>query len=195
MPSQPESIAFSNGRCIAAGALSDVAFKTKQMRDRGEADAVWVFDAQGRVIEIDWRGTASEVSARAAFPSQPLTADETSRGRRPGRPKLGVVAREITLLPRHWEWLNDQPGGASVALRKLVEVARRSNDDGDQVRRSQENAYRFMHAIAGNEAGFEEASRALFVSDKVRFDEATAPWPADVRDYARALAEAAFSSR
>ena len=112
--------------------------------------------------------------------------------RGPGRPKLGVVAREITLLPRHWEWLAQQPGGASVAIRKLVEEARRTGEDKDRIRAGQEAAYRFMSAMAGNKPHYEEAIRALFAGDPVRFEELIAGWPADVRDHAARLAERAF---
>jgi hypothetical protein len=112
------------------------------------------------------------------------------RGR--GRPKLGVVAREVTLLPRHWQWLSVQPGGASVAIRKLVEEARKANAGKNRVRRAREVAYRFMSAMAGNLSGFEEATRALFGKDSERFQSLTDSWPRDVRDYARKLAAAAF---
>jgi hypothetical protein len=109
-----------------------------------------------------------------------------------GRPKLGVVAREVTLLPRHWEWLNRQPGGASVTLRKLVEEARRSGADRDRVRNAQEVTYRFLLAIAGNLPGYEEAMRALFASRRERFEELLAAWPPDIREHALHLAAEAF---
>jgi hypothetical protein len=115
------------------------------------------------------------------------------RGR--GRPKLGVVAREVTLLPRHWDWLNTQPGGASVALRKLVEEARRTSGDRDRTRAAQEAAYHFMSAIAGDLPGFEEATRALFAYDRRRFGDLVAQWPEDVRDHAIRLAFADLGSR
>jgi hypothetical protein len=101
---------------------------------------------------------------------------------------LGVVAREVTLLPRHWDWLAVQPGGASVALRKLVDEARRSSGDRDRTRAAQEATYRFISAIAGNLPGFEEACRALFAHDRRRFGDLIAGWPEDVRDYAIQLA-------
>ena len=110
-----------------------------------------------------------------------------------GRPRLGVVAREVTLLPRHWEWLSAQPGGASVALRKLVEEARRVKAPEDRRREAQESAYRFMTVMAGNEPGFEEALRALYSEDRERFEMYSAAWPKDVREHARELAGAAFS--
>ena len=115
---------------------------------------------------------------------------EPARG--PGRPKLGVVAREVTLLPRHWEWLASQPGGASVALRKLVEVARRSSEVKDRVRQAGAVAYRFMSTMAGHEPGFEEASRALFAGDQAGFEALIAAWPVDGQNHLKALATDAF---
>ena len=114
--------------------------------------------------------------------------------RGPGRPRLGVVAREVTLLPRHWEWLGTQPGGASAALRRLVESARRDGAGKDRVRAAQESAYRFMLAVAGNEPGFEEATRALFAGHAARFGECLAAWPPDVRAHALRVSAAAFGA-
>jgi len=188
--------AFEGFRRIASGVLAEVALKTKEVLDRGERAPLLIFDDMtGEQVEVDFRGTAEDVLNRLAERREGalhgrLPGEEASRG--PGRPKLGVVAREVTLLPRHWDWLNQQPGGASVALRKLVEAARRGNEGRDRVRRSQEAAYRFMTAIAGNLPGFEEALRALFGGDQGRFDEQVAPWPRDVRDHARKLAMDAF---
>ena len=103
-----------------------------------------------------------------------------------------MVAREITLLPRHWDWLAQQKGGASVAIRKLVDEARRNNEGSDRIRLAQEAAYRFMSTMAGNRPHFEEAIRALFANDAPRFEQLIAEWPADVRDHAARLAVPAF---
>lgn len=188
--------AFEGSRRIASGKLADVAVKSKEVLDRGTRAPVLIFDdLTGEQLEVDFRGTAEDVVKRLggnqAGPTVPPQADrEEARG--PGRPKLGVVAREVTLLPRHWDWLNSQPGGASVALRKLVEEARRVNASKDRIRAAQEAAYRFMSAIAGNEPGFEEAARALFGAKQERFEEFIASWPPDVRDHAKKLAAGAF---
>ncbi|WP_431225786.1 DUF2239 family protein [Serratia sp. L9] len=98
-----------------------------------------------------------------------------------GRPKLGVVAREVTLLPRHWEWLAQQRGGASAALRRLVDEARRNTVEQDNERRIKENCYRFMSAIAGSLPGYEEAVRTLFAQDGRIFSERIAQWPDDIQ--------------
>jgi uncharacterized protein len=179
--------AFQGTQRIAGGALPEVALQAKAAIDRGEQ--VLIFDdATSDPIEVDFRGTAEDVRNRLApVGGQP---DDAPRG--PGRPKLGVVAREVTLLPRHWEWLSGQPGGASVALRKLVEDAKRANAGKDRVRQSQEAAYRFMSAMAGNLQNFEEATRALFAGDGARFDQLVEPWPRDVRDHSKKLAAVAL---
>ncbi len=197
--SQPSCTAFEGTRRIASGALSHVALKVKEVLDRGERGPVLIFDdSTSELIEIDFRGAAEEVAARlAATPGDnvlaaPATSAAPEAPRKPGRPRLGVVAREVTLLPRHWDWLNRQPGGASVAMRKLVEEARRVNETKDRYRRAQESAYRFMSAMAGNEPGFEEVLRSLFAEDRPRFDSLVDHWPIDVRDHARKLAAEAF---
>jgi hypothetical protein len=185
--------AFEGARRIAAGELAEVARKAKTATDKGEQ--VLIFDdATSEAIEVDFRGTAEDVLQRLARTDsdQATTVPEAPRG--PGRPKLGVVAREVTLLPRHWDWLNAQPGGASVALRRLVDEARRANEGKDRVRQSQEAAYRFMSVMAGNRPGFEEATRALFAAHRERFDQLIEPWPRDIRDHARKLATIALEN-
>ncbi|ACC69330.1 DUF2239 family protein [Paraburkholderia phymatum] len=187
--------AFEGARCIASGELKDVALAVKAATGRDGGASVLIFDDRtGQLVELDLRGSASEVLARLAAqetgdtqPPEPASdAASATRGR--GRPKLGVVAREVTLLPRHWEWLNAQSGGASVALRKLVDAARVASEGKDRVRRAQEAAYRFMTTMAGDLAGYEEATRALYANDAARFDSMTAAWPVDVREHARKLA-------
>src|SRR5450755_1727050 len=187
--------AFLGTRRIASGDLAEVALKSKQATDRDKWAPLVIFDdVTSQVIEVDFRGTQKDVLRRIAeaSPASVEAPPEATR-RGPGRPKLGVVAREVTLLPRHWDWLASQPGGASVALRKLVEHALRANEGKDRRRRAQETAYRFLSAMAGNEPGFEEAARALFAGKQARFDEIVEPWPIDVRDHARKLAAAACS--
>lgn len=176
--------AFEGFRRIASGELAQVALETKRVLDRGERAPVLIFDdVTGEQIDLDFRGTPEDVLKRLAPRANlgnPTSVPDREGPRGPGRPRLGVVAREVTLLPRHWDWLNSQPGGASVALRKLVEQARRENAGKDRVRRAQEATYRFMSALAGNLPGFEEAARALFANDAERFTEQIRGWPEDV---------------
>jgi hypothetical protein len=150
------------------------------------------------LIDVDFRGTATDVVKRLGVSAPPslvtTSSAQAEAPRGPGRPRLGVVAREVTLLPRHWDWLNSQPGGASVALRRLVDEARRANAGADRKRRAQEADYRFMSGMAGDRPGFEEATRALFRGDRQRFKSNTTRWPIDIRNHARMLAKHAFDA-
>lgn len=188
-------LAFEGDRCIASGDLRTVARAAKEALDRRKDATVLVFDSGSGPIDIDFRGSVDDVLAR--LPDIPgasaATEDAAVPGPRgPGRPKLGVVAREVTLLPRHWEWLAQQSGGASVALRRLVDEARLANRDKDRIRQAREAAYRFIAAMGENKPHYEEVARALFAGDAGRFEAWTASWPADIRDHARRLAAAAF---
>ena len=189
-PTPNPCTAFDGPRLLARGALVDVALAVKAALARNPTASLLTFeDASGRVIDLDLRGTEAEVVARLTRPEAPIAGgsdNASARGR--GRPKLGVVAREVTLLPRHWEWLAAQPGGASQALRRLVDQARRADGGRSRLRAAQDAAYRFMAAMAGDLPGFEEASRALFAADRSRFAEHSATWPDDVRAYAGELA-------
>ena len=191
--------AFCGEDRIACGDLRHVALKAKAIWERGEPQPIFIWEnATGGLIDIDLSGTDAEVLMRArerqsqqAQGECPNQAGQT-KPRAPGRPKLGVVGREVTLLPRHWEWLRTQPGGASVALRKLVEQARLANADKDRTRQSQQAAYRFLSFMGGDRLGFEEASRALFRGERESFEALIADWPADIRDFALQLAAPGF---
>jgi hypothetical protein len=189
MITEPKScIAFAGSRRVAHGAFPDVALQIRDFLDAHVDELVVIFDDEtSERIELDLRGTDDEIRSRYAA-HEPVDAPLTG----PGRPKLGVVAREVTLLPRHWEWLNQQPGGASVVLRKLVEDAKRASVDKDRTRTAQERTYKFISAVAGDFAGFEEATRALFAGERARFLELIAPWPVDIREHASALSTSAF---
>jgi len=195
--------AFDGDRLLSAGPLIEVALAVKNAIEGGAAGTVLTFDdATGAVVDLDLRGSKTDIIARLSeqtieTPARSGTgsaspagdaADASSVPRGRGRPRLGVVAREVTLLPRHWEWLAGQPGGASVILRRLVDDARRANGGQSQARARQAIAYRFMSAMAGDLPGFEEATRALFAGSHESFTRQMAAWPADLRDYALKLA-------
>ncbi len=189
-------IAFAGKRRIALGTPQDVAARAFDHIKAHPKSALLIFDAtSGQVLDIDLRGSLEAVLHRLPRPAQatpapggPTEAANTDAPRGPGRPKLGVTAREVTLLPRHWDWLASQSGGASVALRKLVEQALRAGKEADRIRAAIEASYRFMHAMAGDEAGFEEASRALFAQDQEALQRQVATWPRDVRAQTLAMA-------
>jgi len=193
--------AFAGERLLARGRLAEVAVAVHAAAARGGDAEVLVFDDRtGQQVDLHLGGDAAAVAERyreAAAESAEFAADdappqsEAPRGR--GRPRLGVTAREVTLLPRHWDWLAAQPGGASVTLRKLIEQARKHGEAGARQRLAREAAYRCLSALAGNAAGAEEATRALFAGDRDGFVRRIQAWPADVRDYLLALAAGAFS--
>ena len=200
--SELNCIAFEGSRGIACGPLREVALKVKAVYDARPLSRILVFNAQtSETIEIDWRGSAEQVLnripalAKDLAPPNEARQPELAAPAGPGRPRLGVVAREVTLLPRHWEWLSTQPGGASVALRKLVEQARRAASSADRIRQAQDATYRFMSVMAGCLDGFEEAARALFAADRSRFETLIAAWPADVGAHLRELAAPAFEAK
>ena len=171
--------AFTGFERIASGGRQEVF---AQLRHYAASAPLLIFDdTSGALVDLDLREPAPE----------PMAAEAP---RSVGRPKLGVVAREVTLLPRHWDWLGRQPGGASVALRRLVEEARRIHHGRDTVREAREAAYRFMTAMAGSLDGFEEAARALFAGDQPRFAALVAAWPADVAEYLQGLAAVSWSN-
>ena len=195
-PASRSFVAFLGDRAIGAGTLREVAMVAKPIADADCGAPIIMVDAvTSEPIDLDLRGTIDQVLGRLPG-ERPATlgADEPSKPGR-GRPRLGVVAREVTLLPRHWEWLAEQSGGASVTLRRLVEQARSAGGGAARLRRSQESAYRFMSAMLGNHAGFEEATRALFAGDAARFREYAQSWPIDLRAHAERLADTVFHER
>ncbi len=176
--------AFEGSRRLAEGSLAEVAVAVRRALDARPAASILVFeDARGAVRDLDLRGDEAALHDRYAAPRPP------ARGR--GRPALGVVAREVTLLPRHWDWLASQPGGVSAALRRLVDGARTTHRDADALRARREAAYRVMSAAGGDLPGFEEAARALFAGDEAAFRARLKDWPEDLRRYVEGLATGA----
>ncbi len=182
METTPTYVAFAGTRQIAAGSLSDVLPILKERFEQDKSDMVLVFEVEtGRQVEFDLRGSLDEVLERAV----PAAA------KGPGRPRLGVMSREVSLLPRHWDWLEEQPSGASAALRRLVEQAIKHEPGKEQARRIRAALSRFLTSMAGDRPSFEEACRALFAGDTDRFEELIAKWPKDIREHAVCQARAA----
>lgn len=181
--------AFVGERMIASGDAITVAVAMRAAIDSGASRVLAFEDETGRQIDFDLGGTDADIRTRLAD-----TAPEPTKPGR-GRPKLGVVAREVTLLPRHWEWLAQQPGGASATLRRLVDQARKASSATQAPRLAQDAAYRLMSALAGDLPGFEDAARALFAGDYEAVGEVIGQWPKDIATYIGAhLAVAAESA-
>lgn len=185
-PSQHLS-AFADFRRVASGAAAEVIAQLRAKSWPPDTHLRVFDDATGTRLDLDLRPEANDAAAPAiAAPAAPAQ-------RSVGRPRLGVVAREVTLLPRHWDWLNRQPGGASVALRRLVDEARHVHRERDALRAAREATYRCMTEMAGNLPGFEEATRALFAGDGTQFNLLIEPWPQDLRDYLQQLSASAWT--
>lgn len=187
MSGQSTFTAFAGHVCIASGSLLDVA-QVLAVRD-DPAPLLVIDDSSGHPVELDLRHGPDEAVAAYIARTQPGESQPSPPTR--GRPRLGVVAREVTLLPRHWDWLATQPGGASAALRRLVEEARRTPDPTDQARRARDAAYKAMAALAGDLPGFEDASRALFAGDRPKLEALASVWPDDIRAFVLRLAASA----
>jgi hypothetical protein len=159
--------AFANDLWLATGSREHIIETLRAMPEMARASDLLVFDDRtGRQIDFDLRELSPPATAR-------------------GRPKMGVVSREVTLLPRHWDWLGSQQGGASAALRRLIEQAMRQAPDS---RAGRDAAFQFLTAIAGHREYFEEAIRAIYRDEPKQFEALTASWPPAVRQHAIGLA-------
>ncbi len=173
--------AFAGDRLIFRGELPEMLRRVKKKLEKNPDLRVLVFeDRTGQQVDFDMSGTLEEVLMRV----QPGPQDERTG---PGRPKLGVIAREVTLLPRHWAWLEQQPQGISAAIRRLVDEARKREPDKERARLARAAASKFMWVMAGDLPGFEEASRALFAKDTKKFARLIRGWPADIRTHLEKL--------
>ncbi len=188
MASRPERTytSFAGARRIVSGPLDEMLRSTWRRLRTGPRETVLIFDDEtGLQVDFDFRGDADEVVARAEN-ARSETPGATTRG----RPRLGVVSREVTLLPRHWEWLEQQPNGISAALRRLVDEARKREPEKERARRARDAASRFMAAMAGDRPGYEEATRALFAGDRLRLAALLRPWPRGIRLHIRRMLRA-----
>jgi uncharacterized protein len=209
---------FAGNKLIFSGDLDAMLLRTKDHIDQNPTDSVLIFEDQtGQEIDFDFRGTPDDVLSR--LPSHPLfiqypVTDETGAGLQaepgqlrpsspepgqpkvsnpgPGRPRLGVTCREISLLPRHWEWLDRQPGGVSSTLRKLVDEARKSGYKKELARQSWDAAGKFMWVMAGNLPNFQEASRAFYSKNMDLMESLILPWPIDIRTHLMRLVSEAL---
>lgn len=183
--------AFDGQRILISGRLEEVAIQVRKRLKAQPSASILIFsDTTGKLMDLDLRGSESEMLERLKIFVSPAKEVNSSSG--PGRPKLGVVAREVSLLPRHWEWLSTQSGGASATLRRLVEEAKKSTSGTERMKNAQERTHKFMSALAGDLPNYEEALRALYAKDKGKFQSLTKEWPTDIRQYARSLATPAW---
>lgn len=179
--------AFEDTKLIICGSLDEVALKIKKRLKLKPSASILIFsDSTGKEMDLDLRGSEAEILDRLkVFITTSMHEQPVSTG--PGRPKLGVVPREVSLLPRHWEWLATQSGGASSTLRRLVDEARKNSSAKEQTKESQERTHKFMTALAGDLKNYEEALRALYAKDKKAFFSFIKEWPDDIKEYIKKL--------
>ena len=182
--------AFEGNRQLFHGSLSDIVLKIKNRLGKAENSSILIFsDSTGKTMDFNFHGSERDVQRRLeVYITEEVQKDNSG----PGRPKLGVISREVSLLPRHWEWLATQSGGASSTLRNLVEEAKKKLTNGNQIKQAQERTYKFMSALAGDFVGYEEALRALYKRDENNFLIQIQGWPNDVKNHAVEMAGPAF---
>lgn len=184
--------AFNGSTRLARGPLHEVVLEVKHQLKAAPQSSILVFsDLTGKEMDFDLRGSDKEVLQRLQVYLSPEASDEIPAAG-PGRPKLGVIAREVSLLPRHWEWLSTQTGGASATLRQLVEDAKKNLSVKDKLKQAQERTYKFMSTMAGNLPNFEEAVRALYAKDKKKLKEQIAAWPTDIKTHVKDISQEVF---
>lgn len=183
-----EYTAFEDFKILAQGNLETVALAIKhRLKEQKQASVLIFSDITGRQIDLDLSGTEKQVLDRLKI----YSAQDSTPNSGAGRPKLGVFPREISLMPRHWEWLINQDGGASAVIRNLIDERIRKASV-DKVKAGQEKTYRFLSSLAGNLPQFEEVSRFLFRKDKKRFNELISTWPKDIVKHANLLSKDVF---
>ncbi|PCJ24544.1 MAG: hypothetical protein COA96_09095 [SAR86 cluster bacterium] len=183
--------AFQDEAKLASGLPWDIALVVRDAiaADTDDSTFLCFDDHSGAFVDLDLSGTDADITSRVK-PEKRQAAPEAKA--KPGRPKLGVVSKEVTLLPRHWDWLGQQSGGASATLRKLVEAARKTNTGTQRARQAKAATDNFMRAMLGEQPDYEDAARALYRGEEARFCTLIKNWPGDLRDHALLLAGPAF---
>lgn len=183
--------AFIHHTLLIQGSLEKVVLKVKNQVEQHPASAILIFsDSTGKEMDFDFSGSEDDVLRRL---EKFIGKNEPQSVSGPGRPKLGVVSREVSLLPRHWEWLSNQPGGASVTLRRLIDETKKQTSSRELIKQAQERAYKFMTTMAGNLSNYEESLRALFSKDKKLFEDLISDWPKDIKKHTLKLASDVFA--
>lgn len=181
---------FDKFQILSQGSLNEVAIAVKKrLRIQSDARILIFSDSTGRQVDLDFSGTEKDTLERLKIYIPKTASPHTGAG----RPKLGVIPREISLLPHHWEWLLNQEGGASSAIRRLIDEKNKpALLAKDKIKQAQEVTYKFLSAIAGDLPHFEDVIRFLYRKDKKKFENLMSDWPKDIVKYSTALANQAF---
>jgi hypothetical protein len=192
MDAQETYTAFEGTTRLFRGTIEQVVLQIKERLGRAENSSVLIFsDNTGKTMDFNFQGKVKDVLKRLEIYVSKQNCGPVAG---PGRPKLGVISREVSLLPRHWEWLANQSGGASATIRKLIEDAKKRSSAHTSIKHVQERVYRFMSVIAGDMTGYEEALRALYKADRKNFLLHMRDWPTDVRTHVVEMAKPIFEA-
>ena len=192
MDEQETYTAFDGTTRLFRGTFQEVVLKVKERLGRAENSSVLIFSNNtGKTMDFNFQGNVKDTLKRL---EKFVSTQEPGPISGPGRPKLGVISREVSLLPRHWEWLASQPSGASATIRKLIEEAKKRSSTRNSVKQVQERVYRFMSVIVGDMKGYEEALRALYKADRKNFLLHIQDWPTDVRTHVIEMAKPVFEA-
>jgi len=188
---EPQVVGFVGWELVARGTLDEVVAACRlASAQRPNQRTAFFDDVSGHAVEAPVAPTATRSPSEGVSPivrSAPAAEREASdatgpqRKRGPGRPRLGVVSREVSLLPRHWEWLSAQRGGTSATLRRVIDAARKADGGTTERRRTIDAAHRFLWDIAGDLPCFEELTRALYAEQFQRVADLSCSWPTGVR--------------
>ena len=182
--------AFEGFQICAHGSLDSVAISIKQRLKKDPTTQFLIFsNSSGKQMDLDLSGSQKVILERLKI----YQASHFSPATGPGRPKLGVISREVSLLPQHWEWLSNQSGGASATIRRLVdEKIKEPVSAENQIKQAQEVVYRVLSSLAGNLPNYEDVIRFLYRRDKKSFRNAMSDWPKDVVSHTMALSKRVF---
>ncbi len=173
---------FIGDRHLFTGDLKGMLSQTHAYISRHGEEGLLIFDNfSGRQIDYNFRVSLEELLGKELPPTP-------KKG--PGRPRLGVVCGEISLLPRHWDWLQRQRQSASATIRRLIEAAMKEASPEEKTREAIDAAGKFLWTMAGNLSDFEEASRALYAQKWHILDAITAAWPEDIAKHLNMMLKA-----
>ncbi|MES2802482.1 MAG: DUF2239 family protein [Bdellovibrionota bacterium] len=181
---------FAGFKIISQGNIEEVAIATKKYLKKEDDVRLLIFsDLSGKQMDLDLSGADKDVIDRLSV-YKAAEASVSVSG--PGRPKIGVKPREVSLLPLHWEWLSTQSGGASATIRRLVDEKMKAPTPKDKIKQTQESVYTFLNSIAGDLTNFEDAIRFLYRQDEAKFKDAIADWPKDLKKHTLTLSRGVF---
>lgn len=172
--------AFRGDTRIITDSLFNVALA---LQKQSEMNVLVFNDQTGQQIDLDLSGSEDDLKQRYT---------EVEYVKKVGRPKLGVISREITLQQKHWNWLDQQSSSASAVIRKLIDKELNDPSSESNIMLAKQAIDHFMLAMLGNMPNYEEATRALYQGNKSHFLALIHNYPKDLKVYLELKAQTAF---